>query len=397
MSQETQAINDLTQRLHDSPTMAAIAIAGAGNAAVAWLLGVPGASRTALEVRVPYASSALTEFVGYEPTQFVSRETAAAMARAAYRRAVALRGGGCAPVVGAACTATIATDRAKRGEHRCFVAVWSADGVANYDLTFVKGLRDRAGEDSAASLLLMRALADAAGLSDHGIDIPLDPQERVNADAARYADAIDALAAAHIDSVIVRADGAMAADAPFVGGVLSGSFNPLHEGHEALARAAARIISADVVYELSIANVDKPPLTPDEARRRVKQFRGKASVALTREPVFADKARLLPGCAFIIGVDTAARLIDPRYYGGSRLAMLTALDGMRGRGCRFLVAGRVLDGAFRSLDDMSIPDGLADMFAAIPESEFRADVSSSAIRQASGAGAPVVTGAPVVP
>ena len=44
---------DLVQKIHDSPPQAVLAVAGAGSEAVAWLLGVAGASRTLLEVVVP--------------------------------------------------------------------------------------------------------------------------------------------------------------------------------------------------------------------------------------------------------------------------------------------------------------------------------------------------------
>ena len=370
-----EAIN----RIHASPTMAVVSVAGAGTAAISWLLGVAGASKTILEIGVPYASAALTEFVGYEPPQFVSEETAAAMARAAYRRAVHLRDGN-PPVVGIGCTATIATDRAKRGEHRCFVAAWSADGVNIRSLTFVKGLRDRAGEDAIASKLAIIALAECAGVSAD-LDLGLDASERVQVTRVSYKDPIAALMAEHIDLAVARADGRINADEPVSGGILSGSFNPLHEGHEALARAAADILGTPVAYELSVANVDKPPLDEDEVRRRVAQFAGKADVALTRAPVFYEKARLLPGCAFIIGADTAVRLVDARYYGGSHSKMLMALARMREMGCRFLVAGRVDGGAFRTLADVAVPDGFEGMFSAIPEAAFRSDVSSTEIRE----------------
>lgn len=32
------------------------------------------------------------------------------------------------------------------------------------------------------------------------------------------------------------------------------------------------------------------------------------------------QARLFPGCAFVVGADTAKRIIDPRYYGNSQVS-----------------------------------------------------------------------------
>ena len=360
--------------------MAVFAVTGGGGQAVSWLLGVPGASRTVLEVVVPYASAALGQFMGCEPQQSASRETASKMARTAYERAVHLQRSG-VPLVGVACTASIATDRPKRGEHRCHVAAWKADGVTTYSVGLAKGLRDRAGEDRIASRLVLKALAEASGIdSDIGLD--LEPGERLDAESIQYADPIKAVLADHVRSVTIEPDGAMRADQTHEGGVLAGSFDPLHEGHRRLAAAASDIIHAPVSFELSIANVDKPPLQESEVRPRAAQFLGKAPVVVTRAETFSQKARLFPGCTFVIGWDTAVRLIDSRYYGGSKAEMLTALVEMRSLGCRFLVAGRVEEGSFRTLDDVGVPAGLEEMFATIPESTFRSGLSSTDLRLA---------------
>ena len=382
MPSDIRTRTELIQRIHDSDTMAVFAVAGAGTAAISWLLGVAGASRTVLEITVPYASSALIGYVGSEPDQFVSEETALEMARAAYCRALELRESA-EPVVGIACTATIATDRPKRGEHRCHIVAWSGSGHRTYSLTFIKGLRDRAGEDEIASKLVLRALADSAGV-EFNAHMRLDSSEQVQHTKVQYSDAIEALMASHIAKAVVNADGRQIADAPFEGCILSGSFNPLHEGHRSLAEAASRMAGAPVVYELSVANVDKPPLEEAEVRRRVEQFAGKDSIILTHVPVFYEKADLLPRCTFVIGVDTAVRLFEPRYYDGSKSRMLLALQRLQTHSCRFLVAGRIDGGVFRTLSDVAIPSGFESMFTAIPESEFRNDVSSTELRRSQG-------------
>jgi nicotinic acid mononucleotide adenylyltransferase len=194
-------------------------------------------------------------------------------------------------------------------------------------------------------------------------------------------DAIDRLVAGALDRVAAWADGRLEPSAPTPPAVLPGSFNPLHDGHRQLARVAEEMLRAPVAFEISVINVDKPPLTADEVRARVAQFVTGARVELTRAPTFLEKARLFHGVTFVVGADTAERLVAPRYYGGDEARMLAALDELAGLGTRFLVAVRV-DGTGRvcTLADIPVPTHLTQLFTAIPESRFRVDASSSEIR-----------------
>ena len=58
-----------------------------------------------------------------------------------------------------------------------------------------------------------------------------------------------------------------------------------------------------------------------------------------------------------------------------------ALKSIRTNGCRFLVAGRVEKGVFRTLADIAIPDDFRDLFVELPERAFRVDLSSTEIRK----------------
>ena len=372
----------LVQNLHNARGMASLAVAGAGTSAIGWILGVAGASRTVLDIQVPYASSAVVEYMGSEPEQFVSAEAALSLARAAYFRAVRLRTDD-TPIVGVACTATIATDRTKRGDHRAHVATHWDTGSAVQSLTLIKGIRDRTQEDIVVSVLILNAIAEWIGISDR-LDPSLTDGEKVLTDERRFDDPLEALSAGHVGHVVVGLDGSQSADRRFSGSVIPGSFNPLHAGHHSLARAAERITDGPVAMEISITNVDKPPLELNQIRARMKQFRGVAPGIATRAPKFVEKARLLPGCMFVIGVDTMSRLVHPKYYDDSAVQMMSAMHEIQRLGCSFLVAGRLDVDGYKTMRDVQVPSGLEGMFNEIPESAFREDISSTEIRAAGG-------------
>ena len=192
-----------------------------------------------------------------------------------------------------------------------------------------------------------------------------------------------------IPGVCVEPDGRVLVQSMPPVALLPGSFNPIHAGHWRLTEVASRLVAGPVGFEMSVINVDKPPLLEAEVRNRMEQFAGRARLWLTRAPTFAEKAVLFPGVRFIIGADTAARLVAPRYYGGSGSRMAEALDGIRRRGCRFLVAGRIDEnGRFVELEHVAIPDHYRDLFAAIPSEEFRVDLSSTQLRSGAVAKAP---------
>ena len=383
------SIQSLVEQIHASPKMAVLALGGAGSQALAWLLGAPGASRTVLEAVVPYGRRAMSEFLGYEPAQYVSPQMAKELAKVAYARALRLREAR-EPVVGVGCTATIATDRPKRGEHRCCVATWDYTGATTYDLKLAKGRRDRSGEEDVASRLVLNALAEICGL---GPELPLTliETERVEELHTAHPNPLERLLAplpssgpGGVRTVLVYPDGKMEVDQEVTGAVLPGAFDPLHQGHEGLATAASEMLGFRVVFELSVVNVDKPSLKEEEVRRRLRQFQDKAQVVLTRAPTFREKAALFPGCVFVIGWDTAVRVVHPSYHGGHEEGVREALAEVRAAGCRFLVAGRLQEGIFHTVADVDVPQEFADLFEPIPESRFRVDISSTGLRSPLG-------------
>ena len=75
------------EAVHGSGARLALCVTGGGARAVSWLVGVAGASRSILEVQIPYSGSALEEYLGERVESAVAPEVAAEMARVARLRA----------------------------------------------------------------------------------------------------------------------------------------------------------------------------------------------------------------------------------------------------------------------------------------------------------------------
>jgi nicotinamide mononucleotide (NMN) deamidase PncC len=376
------AVRNLIADLHQRSPAYVLALTGGGVGLASWLLAVPGGSRSVLEVVVPYSQQALSEFLGHHPASFCSSETARLMAQRAHARAGWLAPG--SRVAGVACTASLRSDRPKRGDHRFHLAVKTSQTTAAYSLTLLKEARDRVGEEEVLDRVLLNAMAEVSGCPQR-VETRLLPGEQVEAETHGAEDPLVALFEGRVSALYVNCDGRIRSDGPKPRILLPGSFNPLHEGHCALHATAARRLEAAAAFEMTIVNADKPPLAYEEVRQRLAQFAWRSPVWLTGAPTFIDKARLFPGAVFVVGFDTAVRILQPRFYGDSEAALAESLAQVRAHGCRFLVAGRVdPEGRFHSLEDLHVPEAFQDLFAAIPADEFRRDVSSTWLRAVAG-------------
>ncbi len=373
---------DIIREVHAASARLVIAVTGGGSAAISRLLEVPGASSTVLEAVVPYSTAALVDWLGRQPESYCSRETALAMATVAWWRArdLARRGGvDVENCLGIACSASLASDRPKKGDHRCWIAIETATHSRIVNLTLRKGQRDRQSEEQLVADLILRSIAECCGVHNPAL-LDLRDDETVLVDVERLPVDV-ANVRTGVESLIWSLPNGELSDEPPSAptGLLCGAFNPLHAGHHGMRTVAEDILQGPVYFEMSVVNADKPPLDSFAIEERRRQFFD-TPVALTSAPRFVDKAHLFPGVTFVVGYDTAERIIDARFYGGTEAAMRQSLEAIGSLGCRFLVAGRTTDNTFHPLTDLLLPPGLEDLFTEIPELRFRQDISSTELR-----------------
>ena len=165
---------EIIQSIHGARHKLVYEFTGAGSLALYWLHSVAGSSRTVLEASDRYARESLLSLLGAEPEKYVSSQTAARMSEAAHRRAKSLA---TEPVLGVSCTATISTDRERRGQNHGWVGVTTEAATTCFGLVLQKGARTRAAEEEIFSRLALRALAQTLALPE--VTLSLLPEEQL--------------------------------------------------------------------------------------------------------------------------------------------------------------------------------------------------------------------------
>jgi nicotinamide mononucleotide (NMN) deamidase PncC len=372
-------VESFVQLIHDAPGQIVLAVTGGGSRAIADLLEVPGGSRTLLEAVVPYCEASLVSWVGGRPDQFCSVAMARAMAVVAFCRARTLG----APddlAAGVAGTAGLSTDRPKRGAHRSHIALQTAARTATWSVELQKDLRGRAEEERLVGRMVLNAVAEGCGLPVR-LDLPLVGGEEVEQQQTVAPPAWQDLLLGKVGWGWAGGREAAGGAGPPPRALLSGAFNPPHAGHLRMAELGREILGVPVALEVSIYNIDKPPLDYLEIQHRLGQLPAEMPVCLSRAATFEEKARLFPGATFLVGVDTLRRIAAQRCYPGGAAACLRALQAIAERGCRFLVFGRDMGTGFVRLGDLELPDVLRRICREVPPERFRENVSSTVLRQ----------------
>lgn len=346
--------------LHASNWAGVCYLTGGGSLLLSELLCEPGASSTLLNAGVPYSYEALAELLGHAPTQACSEVTARNIAMRAFTDAQKFKPD--RDLFGLGITASLRTRRPRRGMIRAYIALQT---LSHSQITLVEfpNVSTRREQETLLANVAFGKLCWGLGLTS-------DPFPIYDTRTAAARSSHQRLYETEPIALGVRCKA-----------YLPGAFNPVHAGHRKMHSLAQDILDCEVQYELSIKNADKLPLDYFDLNERIDQFEA-GELVITNLPYFFLKAKHLgrnQGVTFVIGIDTFARVLEPKFYEGE-----TRLDDVIQyfvtSKTNFLVFGRTVEGKFMTLDDISIPASLLPHCRQVKPSRFQCNIASSTIR-----------------
>lgn len=345
-------ISTWKQRIKEAGVNIHVIATGAGAGLQSQLWEVPGSSAYLSGCSFPYTGEEQEELLGFMPEHFVSPEAAVDLASAAYMKAYKF--GGKKPI-GVGLTASVASEKEHRGDHRVDICIMTDEKVHLFHKILEKGTGEskRRDDGKTCDTLSFFLLLEAIGIAE------TDSVLKFTADAAELARNRFFL------RPFFAANGKRLGDMPKGKyALMSGAFNPPHEGHFGVADAAMDKYHQKAVFEVTADPPHKDALTVQTLLQRAKLLQGRDRLFTTQLPFYIDKARKYPGRPLILGADAMIRMLDPKWG----LDIGDMLAGFYDLGTKIYVSGREIDGNFTTceniIDDIQVKHPFKDWASA---------------------------------
>lgn len=353
-------VQEAIKSLLDQNIRLGILGASAGGGLMANLATIPGLSRMFHEAVFTHSKEATSDYLGFEPENFVSMDTAIEQAMRAYYRAYQPDG---KRTIGIGATASVATNEAHRGEHRVWVGVVTDDLISVYYARFVKGLGEevRSRDLLACDMLMGSVILNASGALGY-VQLPKNVEfHEVIPDCNDLAKILlSKRPYFRVDGQRLTWDQLTKEVTDFGVGIYPGSFRLPHFGHFGVAEEFTKKYRQPVVFAIDASPPHKEALTVQEMLKRAKLLKGRNVVFTWGAPYYIDKARLLPNTKIILGADALVSLLDPKWgiKDGTPYEYVEELQRVfHETGTQLVVPDRIVDGVFTTLDDLNPPKG----------------------------------------
>lgn len=384
-------IAEVTEKLLSGNYDVFVVATGAGTKILNRLWEIPGASSFLRGFAFTYEPQETVDFLGYKPEQFVSQATADALAMRAYVKARRYYyannhhlNSETVPrkAIGLAITASVASKRAHRGDHRYHVSVVSNIHhdfpCSGYGEVLEKGVGQEArnNDDEHVSAATLRLLEGHIAGHESSLSIGLNS---------------DMLVPTIMKMPFFGAGGRAAeawqkTDINRVA-IFPGAFNPVHDGHRAMAHLMRNTYDLEPIFNICIKPPHKAGMTAVQILDRVAMFSAEdkvPNILFDECPLFVDKMKATPMTNWVVGADTLDRLLDPvwgpsvdeivqtMFDTGSKIYVFPC-NGLKGE-------GKIdLESTVNKIDKNSLSDAVRRKML-VPVNVQPPDVRSSAIR-----------------
>ena len=353
-----------------------IVATGAGASFQNELWEVPGSSAYLSGASFPYDAAEQEELLGFMPTQFCSEEASVDLACAAYMKAYKFGG---KDAVGLGLTASVASEKPHRGDHRVYATIITKDKVWSFHKVLKKGcgLKQRQSDNLDCNDLAFFMLVDALDISSFNAEGKPFLRE--------YKDNTQLAMDRFFKHPYFSASGKRYDKCQYTGkwALVPGAFNPPHQGHFGMQQGVFDQYGYRGVFEITSGLLHKGNLTIQDLLQRAKLLKGNDCIFTQQLPLYLDKVKAFPGAALVLGADACLRLFDPK-WGLDKNELFSQLKALK---TILFVAPRIIDGKLVKLSDIEVnfsrQEKIKYMGMLFPL-EGQWDISSTEIRKNAG-------------